>query len=95
VAQSGRNFFYDKKEIDAAAFPSKAQFIFPFQATRVIIVNDSSSNDIEFSFRKPHLDGEILSSDGPLVFDQLSEGKLWFRGTKKVWVRVWAWRGAN
>lgn len=93
-----RNFFYKKITLATSqlTFPNKNQIDFGFHATHVIIVNDNVDNSIEFSFRKPNLDGEIFCSDGPLVMDGIAEDRLWFRvvgtPTETTQVRIWAWR---
>lgn len=94
---SRRNFFYKKVTLSVDAFPNKPQVNFGFQATRVVIASDADARQVDFSFLKPNLDGELLATDGPLVFDQLGEGRLWFKQPegKEVTVRVWAWRGAG
>lgn len=92
MVQSRRNFFYKRITVTDTAFPAKAQIDFGFQATRVLIVNDGEDTALTFSFLKPHVDGELFCSDGPLAFDGLAEGKLWFMVDQPAEVRVWAWR---
>lgn len=93
-----RTFFYKKLSVGAQAngsFPSQAQIKFPFQATHVIISNDSDQTDLTFSFNTPDIDGELFKKEQPVTFDGISVGKLWFfKETDKpnAQVRVWAWR---
>jgi len=95
---TGRNFFYKRISVTEESFPSVAQIDFCFLATHVNITLDGDNNGegiLHFSFRKPHLDGELFCTDEPWVSDGISEGKLWFRkpvGGKDVQVRIWAWR---
>jgi len=97
-----KNIFFKELLISATAFPSEAQVKFPKQFTRIIITNDGSLTDgsgvIHFGFRSDDSDpdGKLYCSDQPIVFDELSEGKLWFRKSATpdpISVRVWAWRG--
>lgn len=93
-----RTFFYSKISVGAqadGAFPSQAQIKIPFQATHVIISNDSDKTDVTFSFNRPNIDGELLKKEQPITFDGLSIGKIWFfktLGGENAQVRVWAWR---
>lgn len=93
-----RTFFYKKISVGAQAngvFPSNAQIKFPFQATHVIITNDSDKTNLTFSFNRPDVDGELLKKEQPVTFDGISAGKVWFfkeADKENVQVRVWAWR---
>lgn len=93
IVPSGRNFFYERLTISKTSFSNEHDLDFGFQATHIIISNDSTTDSIAFSFRKSYLDGELFCYDGPLVMDGLSEGKLWLRkiSVNDVQVRVWAW----
>lgn len=93
IVPSRRNFFYKRLVISSTIFTNEHDIDFGFQATSVIITNDSTTDSIGFSFRKPYLDGELFCNDGPLVMDGLSEGKLWLKkiSINDVQVRVWAW----
>lgn len=97
TVNSKRNFFYKKLLIDTTAFPSAAQMVFGFQATRVIVCNDGAGSNedshLAFSFLQPNLDGELFCADGPITFDGLAEGRLWLKtSANPIQVRVWAWR---
>jgi len=92
VVLGGRNFFYKRIDVTDTDFPSAAQLNFGFQATRVIIVNDGNGPALTFSFSRPNVDGELFKDDGPLVFDGVGVGKLWFKAPLETSVRVWAWR---
>lgn len=85
------NFFYERKEIGLRDFPDEAHMKIPFQATRLIIANDSDAQ-VDFSFKKPALHGELMSHDNPVVLDGVNVGKIWFRSPQNASVRVWAWR---
>jgi len=93
VVPTGRNFFYQRLVVSSDIFTNEHDIDFGFQATHVIISNDSTTDSIAFSFRKPFLDGELFCTDGPLVMDGLSEGRIWFKriSINDVQVRVWAW----
>lgn len=86
-----QNFFYKRSEIGSLEFPDEAQIKIPFQATRLIVSNDSDAQ-IDLSFKHPSLHGELLKDDSPLVLDGVSVGKIWFRSPHSASVRVWAWR---
>ena len=92
--QTLRNFFYDRLLITESDFQTGPDLKFGFQATSVMIVNDSDEETLGFSFRPDFLDGELFGCDGPWVADGLGEGRLWFRksGIPDISVRVWAWR---
>lgn len=94
MSTSGRNFFYKNVQITDIAFPSTPQIKLPFMASKVIISNDSDLQ-VDFSFLKPNLDGELFCEDGPITFDCLGEGRLWFKSPGTAGVRVWAWRGGT
>lgn len=86
-----QNFFYKRAEIGSLEFPDEAQIKIPFQATRLIVSNDSDAQ-VDLSFKHPSLHGELLKDDSPLVLDGVSVGKIWFRSQQNASVRVWAWR---
>jgi len=86
-----QNFFYKRSEIGLTEFPDEAQIKIPFQATRLIVSNDSDTQ-VDLSFKHPSLHGELLKDDSPLVLDGVSVGKIWFRSPQNASVRVWAWR---
>lgn len=86
-----KNFFYNRSEIGLTEFPDEAQVKIPFQATRLIISNDSDAQ-VDISFKRPSLHGELFKDDSPLVLDGVSVGKIWIRSQQNASVRVWAWR---
>ena len=94
IITQGPNRFYANIDVAAGiAFPSKAQLDFCFQATNVIISNDSDEDTLTYSFQRPKIHGELFCGDGPFAMDNIGAGKMWLRfekGTNKV--RVWAWR---
>jgi len=92
LALTNRTFFFISLPINAVSFPSEAQIILPFLATKIIIINDSKNQTIDFSFRRPNLDGILTDEDGAITFDGLSESKIWFRATASANIRLWAWR---
>ena len=90
-----RNFFYNKIAITATAFPSVAQFEFPFHSSKIIIINDATDDvALIFSFRLPHIDGELFCSDEAIIFDGLAEDRVYMKlsAAGSAQVRVWAWR---
>ena len=90
---SQKKLFYDRLEITDTAFPNKAQFIFPFTAGKVIIVNDTVGITVSFSISLPDLGGELFCGDGPIAFDGLGCDKIHCKVDSAVaQVRVWAWR---
>ncbi|HHE40905.1 MAG TPA: hypothetical protein ENL10_05330 [Candidatus Cloacimonetes bacterium] len=97
MANSRRNFFFKELTIGSDTFPNKPHVNFGFEATRIIIVNDNNKHELHFSFLEDTLDGVLKPTDAPIVFDQLTEGRIWFKqpDNKDVKVRVWAWRGAG
>lgn len=94
IVPSRRNFYYKRITVSATSFQDQDDLNFGFDATSVIISNDSDTDSIAFSFLNPHLDGELFCYDEPLVMDGLSEARLWFKKltVNDVQVRVWAWR---
>lgn len=88
----GRTFFYRKLSIAENEFPLEPQVRFPFLVTKAILVNDSENQVVTFSFQHPHIDGELLCTDGPIALDWISQGRLWFKTTGLAQMRVWAWR---
>lgn len=93
MATAKRNFFYKRLPINVSVYSSKAQFIFPFTATHVVIYNRSASSDILFSFNGFNLDGELFAKDGPLTMDGIALNRLWFKSPSGgPDVQVWAWR---
>ena len=91
---TGRNFFYQRVTVPAGTvFTDAPQLTLPFQASRIIIARGEEKTSLAFSFLAPNVDGELLCDDGPITFDGLNEGRLWFRATAQTTVRVWAWRG--
>lgn len=97
MTASRRSFFYKKLVVSATTFPDAAQVQFGFDATRVIICNDGAGPNedsfLTWSFLKPNVDGELFCADGPISFDEISEGKLWLKtDTNPIQIRIWAWR---
>lgn len=93
MSNTKRRFFFEELTVNVTAFPEQPQMKFGFQATHVIVTNDSK-HSLDFSFLKPNLDGRLYEKDGPLALDGLSEGRMWFKvedATKPVKFRVWAW----
>ena len=91
MAQS-KGFYFIEKEVTVGAFTDAPDIKFGFQATHVIITNDTK-NTLFFSFLKPDLDGILYEKDGPLALDGLAEGRMWLRAEagKPTKVRIWAW----
>ena len=87
-----RNFFYFRDTVTDISFPSSPQIKLPFEASRIIMVNDSADQVLSWSFQKPNLDGELLCTDSPIVFDGLNEGRVWFKAPADCEYRIWAWR---
>jgi len=92
-----RKIFYKRLAVVPLDFPSKAQIILPFQATHIVISNESNKRATLFSFNGTALDGELFKKESPITFDGISEGKMWFKRDGKEndqpgEVRVWAWR---
>ena len=84
--------FFDEKEIKVAIYPVAPQFDFQFRATLMIIAVEGRGF-IEWSEdTNERVDGKIIESDGPIVFDDIDVRKLWFRTNKTPKVRVWARR---
>lgn len=100
MSLSNRGFFYKRILVTNLVYPSAPSIKIPFQATRIVIasIGLKPNENIEFSFQKPNLDGELFQDDGPLAFDGLSEGRLYFLAVNpggSAEVRVWAWRGGG
>lgn len=89
-----RRFFFEELEITSPNFSEKENVNFGFEATRIIISNDTK-NKVEFSFLKDgnQLDGILYEKDGPISFEGCGEGRAWFRCVtgKPTKVRIWAW----
>src|SRR5690348_4677726 len=95
MVQTRRNFFYKRISVGPTAFTNKPQIEIPFTATHIIISNDSTNNDVGFSFLKPALDGELFKNNAPITFDGVSVTKVWFMklaNGQNPSVRIWAWR---
>lgn len=90
-AMSSKTFFYTRVKIAVKDFPSDAQIKIPFLASKIIISNDTDPR-LDFSFQAPHLHGELFCDDDPIVMDNLSVGKVWFKSESSSEARVWAWR---
>lgn len=90
---SRRNFFYLNTVISNLSFPNAPQIKLPFQASKIIIANDSDKSVLSFSFGIPDLDGELFCTDMPITFEGVGKGRLWFftDGAPNK-LRVWAWR---
>jgi len=99
MSLGNRTFFYERQTISVTAFPSDAQFKFPFLATRVLIAvrNLKAQEFITFSYNGTDTDGELFPDDAPIAFDGVGQGKLWFKSNQNqaAEIRVWAWRGGN
>lgn len=87
-----KGFFFTEKEVSVTDFTDEPDIKFGFQATHVIITNDTK-NILFFSFLKPDLDGKLYEKDGPLALDGLAEGRMWLKAeaNKPTKVRIWAW----
>lgn len=86
-----KTFFYKRIKVAIKDFESEAQVKIPFLATKIIISNDSDPR-LDFSFQAPELHGELFCDDDPIVMDNLSVGKVWFRSESTSEARIWAWR---
>lgn len=87
--------FFAEKEITVTEYPTIPQFEFEFRATLMIIAV-SGRGFIEWSEdTSEKVDGKILETDGPIVFDDIDVRKLWFRteNSRSPSVRVWAKKG--
>lgn len=93
---AGRNFFYKKvTNVTNTAFIAQEHVKFPFQAAKIMILNDTPVGATLFSFDGANEDGELFCNDAALTFDGTNEGKLWFKttnGANPGAFRVWAWR---
>lgn len=102
VSIPGSDIFQELQMEDADGNIISNKIEFPSNMTSIQIVNSDNTDTVEFSFDGRNLDGELLFEDGALSQDCTSEGYLYLRlpeGTvlnppsKKIQVRIWAWRG--
>lgn len=90
MTQAG-TIYYRNIETGLREFPDEPQVTLPFQASRVIISNDTAAA-LAFSFQRPRLDGELFEGDDPLVLDGVGVGRIWLKTAATSKVRIWAWR---
>ncbi len=88
-----RDHFYSKLTFTNLTFNKTPDFQLGFGANHLLIVNDSSQNDISFSFNGEDLDGELFKNNS-ITFDWKQVNRIWFltsSATPDTELRIWAW----
>ncbi len=90
----GRNHFYFSVDISNTKFASVATFLWKTSTNHLIIVNDSRTNNLLFSFNGDDLDGEVFPKDKSLTLNWKIASRIWLKAnvdTPVTPVRIWTW----
>lgn len=91
-----KRYFFKEMEVTKTAFSDDADMKFDFDATKIIIANDTSHR-VEWIFipgrDSAEIDGALQKRDQSICLENLNANRLWLRviGLRKTKVRVWAW----
>lgn len=99
VAGNGTWFFKELNVNIEGSFNAEPDITFPFSATHLILLNESSTKDLYFSFDGVSIHGRLGANETPITFDGIFISKIHFYkkdvatgGENKLPVRLWAWR---
>lgn len=94
VIAEGRNHFYFSDVISNTEFASVPTILWKCSTNHLIIVNDSRTNNILFSFNGQDLDGEIYPKDKSLTLNWKIASRIWLKSssaTPDTPYRIWTW----
>lgn len=78
----GQDFFFFKKvTVSSGSFASTSDIVIPFNTQGLMLMNESTSSVVEFSFRGNTLHGELDPTlpSKTLSFDGIRVCTIWFR----------------
>ncbi len=88
----GRPNEYNSLTVTATDFGRLPDIKFEHICRAVLLINDSTSGTIYYSFNGVDIDGEMKSTDGEISYSNVQIGKIWFKtgGTSNA-IRVMSW----